>query len=69
MMKREWLRSFGEVNIDPQPVFTEPPWATGIERQVNDSEAQARRIWQLQTDIHKNGQGRWQRRWQQGEKG
>jgi len=57
-MKREWLRSFGEVTIVPQPVFTEPSWATDIARQVNDSEAQARRIWQLQTDIRKNGQER-----------
>ena len=67
--RRTWLAIFGEANITAQPVFIDPPWAIDPGSQPDDSEAQAWRIAELQKAIHKHGKERWQRRWQQGEKG
>jgi hypothetical protein len=58
-----------ETNIVVQPLFTDPPWMLGFRRPLNDSEVQAARIGELPKDIYKNGKERWQRRWQQGERG
>lgn len=67
--KREWLATFNKTDIIAQPVFTDPPWTVDFRRPLNASEEQAIRIEELQKNIYKNGKERWQRRWQQGEKG
>ena len=60
--KRNWIATtFGATNIIAQPVVTDPPW---IEDQgLGDSDAQGTRIEELQKDIQKNSQERWQIRW------
>jgi hypothetical protein len=69
--KREWITALGAINITAQPVFTTPPWAENpIDPRGNsDGDAQATRITELQRNIQKQGQERWERRWQMGEKG
>jgi hypothetical protein len=66
--KRDWIvTTFGAINITTQPVVTHPPWKE--DQGLGDSDAQVTRIGELQRDIKKNCQERWQIRWQMGEKG
>jgi hypothetical protein len=68
MRKRDWIATtFRATNITAQPVVTNPPWEE--DQGLSDSDAQDTRIGELQRDILKNCQERWQRRWQVGEKG
>jgi predicted RNA methylase len=69
LRKRKWLATLNEMDIAVQPVFTNPPWTVDFRHPLNDSEAQAIHVEELQKDIHKNGKERWRRGWQQGEKG
>ena len=62
------MRTFSEISITPQPVFTDPPWAA-VRRLPNDSEKQALRVEEACEAIHSQGKERWRRRWQLGEKG
>lgn len=59
----QWLKTFGETKIIPQPVFIDPQWATDARSQPSDSEAQALRMEELCKAIHHQGKERWQRRW------
>ena len=60
--KRDWIvTTFGATNIIAQPVVTNPPWKE--DQGLDNSNAQGTRIEELQRDIQKNEQERWQIRW------
>jgi hypothetical protein len=65
---RDWMATtFGVTDVTTQPVVTNPPWDEDLG--LSASDAQVTRIEELQRDIKKNCQERWQIRWQMGEKG